>query len=633
MPDILDDDADALAGGRPYGKGDGDNFESLFAELGQIKKEDEVHLAELEGRMRQMIIDVLKPTVHRAMNLQTEFQTLSKKQDGTLTKLQEIAASVREAKERSEAVSLFQSQLETFWDKHREVEFRMEKNDKIITGRVEAMQRDFEAQKAVSIRYGRNFERNASEMGEVKKTLQELHESMEAGMQRSKEQVQDEVRRIDASVKDVSEMQRILNEEIWGSDDCQELSPVSLRRLDLQMKKANGVLAEATSDIADLRRIDGEMVNMMRQQGMLMDKLQNLTDSTTEMEQRVTNMADDSQAELKRVSNLMAAFSANLLKESRANVLEDLKAATSLREDVSEFVRQSQDAIAQLDKAVVATGNQVEALLKEIRIDMDSLDVRRKRDKAELERDVADLGTKVSAATDTAGNTYKGLQHVSGVLGMSLQSERMSVALDLQDFIERKDTPYVGVSTAEMDSEKRKTAAKKRYLAQGIAPENLVRLQYAPQALSFAGNAFERPQLLALREKLVHAAQEALLQGPAGLQSRDGSRANLRGKSVGQESAKHIPDAVAGRVLGKSADLPANLLGGSGGKTVSGPASERRPSVPRPGSQGQPSARGSPSLEADRPMTTPVGRRLPKLDGSDWKPGSEAAGLAPVSAR
>merc|ERR1712146_297579 len=48
----------------------------------------------------------------------------------------------------------------------------------------------------------------------------------------------------------------------------------------------------------------------------------------------------------------------------------------------------------------------------------------------------------------------------------------------------------------------------------GVDPEALHKILYSPHPIEYQGSPFKRHQLIALREKLVHVAQEVLQQGP-----------------------------------------------------------------------------------------------------------------------
>merc|ERR1719409_622936 len=97
-----------------------------------------------------------------------------------------------------------------------------------------------------------------------------------------------------------------------------------------------------------------------------------------------------------------------------------------------------------------------------------------------------DLHSRVCTAVEGSDFLLRGLEHVSGVISMSLQSERMSVALDLQDFVERKDTPYVGVHESPVETSRLRQMRAERGIRQpGVDTEMLHRILYRPQSVNY----------------------------------------------------------------------------------------------------------------------------------------------------
>jgi hypothetical protein len=265
----------------------------------------------------------------------------------------------------------------------------------------------------------------------------------------------------------------------------------------------------------------------------------------------------------------MAAFSANLVREARCSFKDELKHAQQMQKEVDDFVRQTQAAVEESDEFVKSLSKQLECMVREVRFDMDSYDQKRCRDKQGLEEQLRDLHSKVGNASDSSEFLLRGLEHVSGVVSMTLQSEKMSVALDLQDFEERRETPLVGVNETQPDKNARlrKVKAERGQRVPAVDPDSLQKLFYQPRRIEYQGTAFERENLIALREKLLHVAQEVLQQGPEAKRRLAGSPDNLL------------------------ANL--NLLG----SRIPSREGTRSPTPHRPGSRGQPGARGSPIPE------------------------------------
>merc|ERR1719169_238248 len=107
------------------------------------------------------------------------------------------------------------------------------------------------------------------------------------------------------------------------------------------------------------------------------------------------------------------------------------------------FMRDTQAAMVDLRQALDATSCQTEAIAKEVRIDLEEVNSKRKIDKLSLEAELKAFRQRMGGAFEHNEALLRGLEHVAGVLSVTLQSERISAALDFQDFTDRKKESVV----------------------------------------------------------------------------------------------------------------------------------------------------------------------------------------------
>eukprot|EP00928_Gymnodinium_smaydae_P055103 TRINITY_DN38718_c0_g1_i1.p1 TRINITY_DN38718_c0_g1~~TRINITY_DN38718_c0_g1_i1.p1 ORF type:complete len:646 (+),score=149.67 TRINITY_DN38718_c0_g1_i1:75-1940(+) len=530
--------------------------------------ENEVTFARMEGRLRDMILETLKPTIHRATRLQTCYEDLTAVVDGIKDKLQELGIVAKHAGGAADLVVVLQTQLAQAVEHHDDMVRRMDYFEKVAKGRMELIERDVELQKVSCDRLGRSIERATEEMTGYDVSLKNVQQQMDASLQRQRDNLTAELKRLDLSLKDLAETQRVTRDEIWGEEDCAELSPPSLRRLDRQARRLDATLVEALAEIGDLRRLDNEMLALSGRQANVEERLTTLNGTSIKLEKNVDRMALEQKADMKRTSNLMAAFSANLLKEARSCFGDSQSTADTLRHDVESFVEQTRASIGKLDNSLRTTSAQVEAMLREIHVDIENLDSRRKHDKGVTDDSLRSLARRCDEAFQSSDSTLRGLETVALVVNMALQCEQMSTLMDAQDHAERTESAFVGVPADSAAAMEKKTAEPTGRRSRLMA-ESFSVLPYKPKALTFAGTSLERPQLLALREKLLVNAREALQRGPLmEYKKSDGG---------GPSGAKGMPaPPQLSEVLGDAAAFPS------------------RPAFTRSGSRGQPSARGSP---------------------------------------
>jgi len=545
----------------------------------QGRMEEEVRFAEMESRMRSMIVDVVKPTVYRTTRLQQEHDSMCKKFEEMCAMHQGVIDAQNEAKAHIEMIQYFKEELDRFWHSNNALEDKMTVYQKTAMERILENEKTCESIQSTCARQCNNIDRNMQDVHR----LQDLHKSLEVALehssQRSKERIDAEVMQIQHQIVDVRDLHQRLTEDVWGEEDCLDVSPPSLRRLDMQMRRTMSKLTEVVDDIGGLSKIEQDMLAIHKRQTIVEQQISTSDMACKDVRERMEKLADDSKKDFNQASNLMAALSANLVREARSNFSDEIKAAQQMRHDVDDFVRQTQASMTELEAHIRTSSKHCEAVLREVRTDVGNLDEKRKRDKQGLEEDMRGVRNRVGNALESTAAMLRGLEHVSGVMSMSLQSERMSIALDLQDFVERKDSHYIGICETSI-TERWRGIRSADGARTPIDPKQMVRQTYQPKPVSYQGTSFERLQLLALREKLVHAAQEVLSQGP----HKAGAKAQ---RQLGGDMSFSPAPGFAPMIVGCMAETPSSDKAFRCASSCSA----------RPGSRGQPSARGSPLLE------------------------------------
>eukprot|EP00448_Togula_jolla_P021520 CAMPEP_0170587238 /NCGR_PEP_ID=MMETSP0224-20130122/10179_1 /TAXON_ID=285029 /ORGANISM="Togula jolla, Strain CCCM 725" /LENGTH=529 /DNA_ID=CAMNT_0010910853 /DNA_START=1 /DNA_END=1587 /DNA_ORIENTATION=- len=484
----------------------------MLQDVKAMRNEEEVKMAELECRLRAMIVEVLKPTVQRTTRLQIEYDLFVTKFERVSESLKEMSESLQEVKSYSDLVMQFKGQLDQFWDTNVAFEAKLNKQEKLTSDRFEAIERQCELEKAVSARNSRNIDRAAEDMDHFNGDLRNLQSALEAGLQKGKDQMDEEIKRLDGHLRDQAELFSRFSEEVWGIEETEEISPLSLRRLDLQMKKVNTTLAVAVTDITDLSRLDREMLAMTGHQKTLESQLASVSQLSNSLTSRVDRIVDDTKKDLARTTNRMSAFTANLMREVRTSAREDQEASRRMHEDVTKTMEETQATVVDLREHSEATRKEVEAVLREIRTDVEDLEQKRRSDRSNLEEVSHQLKSRIGVASHSSEASLRGLEHLSHVLSLSLQSERMSVALDMQDFAEKREScDGANRGVKQWQSARGRDGLRP---SNDVTLEEIAQLTYQPRPVNFQGTAMERPKLIALREKLLHMAQEDLLKGP-----------------------------------------------------------------------------------------------------------------------
>lgn len=485
----------------------------------ESRREEEVKQAELEVKLREMVLEVTAPTIERGVMLQNHCEHLSNRLELQHQILTSMCRDVQESKETLDLVHQFKIQLDNFWESQNALETKLLKHTKEVMEQVERSAQACATLTSTTERLSSQLSRAQEDTDFLRMDIMKMQSNLEMGLKKNKDYVDSELKRMDLSMKETKDLMLNMCEEIWGPEDPTEVSPPSLRRFDMQIRNLQKTQQETLKELQALRLLDAQMQKVTAIQEGHTEQLANLEEKHANLHDRVEKLNKDTKEELKKTANQMAAYTANLLREVRGSFSKEVSELSSLHEDVQKFLKETDNAIQQLTEGLHAMGRHLEAALREVRIDMEGLDGKRKRDKMCLEDDITNITKQVEHHTQAADNVLKGLEHMTNVVGMALQGQRMGIALSVQDYIDRKDITYIGV---------RKDGKLKGKSATALDLSDLTRMPYNPEKISFQGSHFERPQLMALCEKLIHAGQEALASGPSGLRSDGRGRAERR---------------------------------------------------------------------------------------------------------
>mmetsp|Transcript_56327 Transcript_56327/g.163382 ORF Transcript_56327/g.163382 Transcript_56327/m.163382 type:complete len:642 (-) Transcript_56327:137-2062(-) len=571
--------------------------------------EEEVRAAEVESNLRRMCVDLVKPTIGRATRHEGELKEHERRLNEHDQLFKELEGLVQLVVSRSEVIEVIQQSLDDTVRRLRETDKRLTLVENAATERLSSLEHSRELQDTTNKRIQLAIDHMSQDLEDMRTQAKQTSAEVSQNFHQCHQVIRSENLAVRQSVTDLGERVSLLNDEVWGPSEVTDASPASLRRLDMQMKKVQSRLLDALADLTALRKLDIEVAKVAKEQTEINAAQATIQASQTVLRERVEKIGVDVKNDSKQAANKMAAFTASLVKDIQHTFGDDVQALRKMQAEMRSFVGDTKQVVGDMDKSIRSVSRQLEAAMREMRTDIDHIDAKRKKDSKGMQEGLQALQGQLRSSLEAAEATVKGLEHVSRVVGMALQSERVSIALDVQDFVDRKETPYVGVRRQEERpkfqgsgggrSPRPPKEASPSLWKDGLDPKLLMRLSYQPRQVAFQGSEFDRSQLLALREKLVHAAQQVLMQGPGA--------APLARKGGFEDGG--IADPLVPALLGANGDML--------------PAAGRRSAMSgsRPGSRAQPSARGSPMNDGD-PYLPGVGGGTTPPKQDPWAPGA-----------
>merc|ERR1719161_351934 len=108
------------------------------------------------------------------------------------------------------------------------------------------------------------------------------------------------------------------------------------------------------------------------------------------------------------------------------------------------FMQETQRSVTHLEELVAASQGQAEAMITEVRNEMEELNKKRKRDRSNADLETKALKHRLGGVFQSSDQVLKGLEHLTNVISVMLESERQAAALEIQDDIDRTKVALMG---------------------------------------------------------------------------------------------------------------------------------------------------------------------------------------------
>lgn len=516
-------------------------------------KEEEVKFAELESRLRAMITDMLRPSITRTTRLEYEYEDMVVKFHDLSAKFKDMLKKHEHAKEQWDLILVFKQDLQQYLEQIQKLDVEISAQQRVNLRRIDSMEQSCDARRTESLRLSRGLDHLTADVDLFHSKMGEMQASLENQIFKANHETDKQIQRLDADAVDARHAFTRFSNQIWGDANVGKDAPNAppcLYSLARRIKATNECLGIACEDIVVLKSMEGQMEKLLSRQCAVEKETASATETCRQMGEQLSRIAKETKADFTRASNLIAAWSASLLRQARTHFNEELAASRDVREEVVEFMQKMENSMGKLGGDLKSQTRHVEAILREVRLDLEGLDGKRKRDKQLLESQVSANETRTVSAMAVTEEVVRGLEHVTNVVDLSLQSDSISIALELQDFVERKQTPLVGVS------EGAKRQGSRSGPRGGLDPQHLVRITYDPAPISYEGHVLDRTQLIELREKIVGSARREL-EGTGNGNKKDcvescASTVNLRLSPSSTSDAEVLPasSSASGRPYG-----------------------------------------------------------------------------------
>lgn len=609
------------------------------------KKEHEIVCAEIELHLRQLVTQILKPSIDKYALMESELEIQKEKIASYAEAFADVLVMKGHLNEVREMTSILRDELEQRDNDNRNFQSSCQTKFSDINSELRDIRFQLD-QKGSKIQHlQREVERKGVEIKQIQTLQEETRRDIDSQVEEIKERHNKTEQELTQQMNAIDAGQQNFQEVLWGDDQ-------GLRKVDAQISAIN-------KSISILPDLQAALDQGSKRQGAVEDKmthaqnwLKKAQQDMQELEKTFTRQTKDVKEKMRESSNQYAATHAAMMANLKQQHEHEYGQVRKLRTDVECFVKQSSDRVKTIESDVAKQTNAWESLHREFRSDLEEFNKKRKRDKLTMDLEFKEVKKYMTGTTQQFQPIWKTVDHFNGVIGILVEAFKVDVALNMQDYNDRRQIswlggpndlhkplkPYEGLKGLQAAKSSGQNSMSKEELVDLRKVTKLKRMNYFPGDVLYGNTHYERPDLIQIMSKLLEKAGIALERGPSanGVNGRGQSRERvipegsplleetgaLSGKmSMFDTAMAEIPATDDSTDRPDSSKLPPYRGGSRGQARLSGA---------RPGSVGQPGAVGS------RGRGDAVGGLdLPRIGsaqaGSQGPPGVGGLDLPPLS--
>jgi len=567
-------------------------------------KEVEILLAEMETRLRRSVLKVVRPTLDKVTDMGSRFSAMQRRVDQHETILHQSAAIELEVKKLEEILSVVQDQLAKSSADAREFEAKTDTELTTLGSRTFKCEEHLQTLDNEISKIGRDFDRVWKET----KRLQEQHDdSLKSiwhgvnGSLKKTEKAKEEL------MSDISEQQKVhekLVEDIFGDGKGLNKVNIDIQALNIAIQPIPFLERQIEDTNARADEMDR---NVAKCNSTCASMTQAFNDVRHSVDARLAGYDDSN----KLVMNKLTAYHASVLKSVRTEFIEEIQASRNLREEIGRFESDTTETCDNIKRTIQEETAKRDSMLKEMTMDIAHIELRSKKDRAHLDRDLARVEQETQFAQEISESAFSGIDYLRKVLELALEGEKMSSSLQIQDFADRLGECWLGTPS---DSKRKPATTQTAHSLEKLQPhyENsgierrdfaaesmaslvpldgmrgLAKLEYLPGAISYEGRQFDRRHFLLHHHRMVSKAKAYLddFKKHRYAHRGQGSPRRSRSKESAQKSPRKLSNANHPPLEDDGTDHPdaskitlqPSAKGGLGGNTMSG--------LPKGGSSG-----------------------------------------------
>ena len=486
---------------------------------GQRFKEIEIMAAEMETRLRDSVLRVLRPTLAQVSELDLKQQDLLTKvhdQGDQIGKVDDLESNIVK---QGQYAKILEDAVMATSNEVRELETTTGKQFVELKTAFEASQLALSGYKNDVLRLSREDTRIWDEATR----LQQQHDE---DVQMNRDHIHGCHRRI-ARVREefeghilvINQQREQLMEDLWGEGR-------GLNQVNRDIKQLNDFVAP----IPDMMRqiaANERAVNIMakRQEAFEKEFVQNRVEWQEYVKKQDVAVVE-MRADFKKQCNHLVAHNSEIMKDIRRDYTEEIAYIQETRLGIARTLEELGRTLEDMEDKLAIERRRIDVIHSEICKEIEDLHRWRNTDRAFMEADIHQFRTSLQEEKDGQTHLRGQVDHMVRLMGLLLEGCRVASALSIQDFADRSHERWLCFRGEQMQAvepwkaselEKHRHRREDPRMSEDPVTDlkgrgGLVRSAYKPGQVLFGGHHFDRQDLLILHGRLLAKAQQAYIQ-------------------------------------------------------------------------------------------------------------------------
>jgi len=435
--------------------------------------------AEMESRLRAVIIEMLSPTIQVGRQQESALMSLREQ-------VSELARKINNMFQLPTQVARMQAILDSFREEinkhdahvHQAVTKSYE-DLRLVRTELDGLQRSLEKRDSAIQHLQRDIDRVCMELNRQQDRFHDIEEITKTVGVDSRKEANRAACELEAKIAALQMQHNALTDELWGDE-------MGLAKVSGQVFKTNETIKQLQEKV-DF--VEGSMVEASHLDSLRTDvqKLLHKTDTDLfAMKQSVGQAVNETREHLRTALETTAAHNATFVDSVHKRYQEEIAQSSKLRDEVVRFIDKTDASIGEFDDRIEAAAEKTGALLNEQRDIIEEAERRRKRDRSSTDLELKGIKKWMSGIFESSDIITRGFELFSQVVSMMIQAVDMQCALDMQDTLDREHMSLLGVKE-EVVPNSVQSSPQKRSPRKGLRRPPVV--QVDQRCLSCSGQA------------------------------------------------------------------------------------------------------------------------------------------------